>query len=184
MAFSNNIKITGFQLSSTEPMFSNRSWTGALITRSTNIQYYKLQFTMNFNQKDQAEVKQFLAQYSQARPFVMDLGYYGHYTGSQTGAIAATTTTSAGTYKVNVNSNSLEIGTLIQFANHPKIYRVIANTGTTLSVFPNLRQSVQAGETIRFNNLQGQFVLDIDNDYSMTVQNVMSLQLKATEYLG
>lgn len=181
MAFSSNIKTTGFQLSSTEPMYTNRSWNGALITRSTNIQYYNIQFTLNFNQKDHLEVQQFLAQYSQGRPFTMDLGYLSRYKGIQVAALSTTTTSPAGTYQVNTQPNNLEVGTLIQFANHSKIYRVIANTGTLLSLFPNLRAQVNTGETIKYNNIQGQFVLDPDNDYQIQVQNVMSIQLKATE---
>jgi len=183
MAFSSNIKTTNFQLSSTEPQYSNRSWNGSLITRSTNIQYYRIQFTLNFNQKDQQEIKEFLARYSQSQPFTMDLGYLSRYTGIQNGAVQTTSAATAGTYKINVNQNNLEVGTLVQFTNHSKIYRIIANSGTSISVFPNLRQQVQTGEPVRFNNIQGQFTLDTDNDYSMTVQNVMSIQLKATEYL-
>lgn len=183
MAFSQNIKITGFQLASTEPMYSNRAWNGSLITRSTNIQYYTIQFTLNFNQKDRGEVLQFVSQYSQAKPFTMDLGYLSRYTGSQTAAVSATAVAAVGTYQVLTNQNSLEVGTLVQFQNHAKIYRVIANNGTTVSLFPNLRQQVNTGEAMKFNNLQGQFVLDIDNDYSMQVQTSMSIQLKATEYI-
>ncbi|MGC1010319.1 hypothetical protein [Pantoea agglomerans] len=181
MAFSSNIKTTGFQLSSTEPMYTNRSWNGALITRSTNIQYYQIQFTLNFNQKDHGEIKQFLAQYSQGRPFTMDLGYLSRYTGIQVATLSTTTTSAAGTYQVTTQANNLEVGTLIQFSNHTKIYRVIANSGTVLSVFPNLRAQVNTGENIKYNNIQGSFVLDADNDYQMQVQNVMSIQLKATE---
>lgn len=184
MAFSNNIKVTGFQLTSTEPMYTNRAWNGTLITRSTNFQYYQIQFTLNFNQKDQAEIKQFLAQYSQARPFQIELGYLSNYMGAQSSALSATAVAAAGTYRINTQTNNLEVGSLIQFSNHSKIYRVIANTSGVLSIFPNLRQQVQTGENIKFNNIQGQFVLDTDNDYQIQVQNVMSIQLKATEYLN
>lgn len=183
MAFSNNIKTNGFQLASTEPMYSNRSWNGTLITRSTGIQYYTIQFTLNFNQKDQLEIKQFIAQYSQGKPFTMDLGYLSRYTGSQNTAVATTAVAAAGTYQVHTNSNNLEVGTLVQFTNHSKIYRVIANSGTVVSLFPNLRQQVNTGEVLKYNNIQGQFILDIDNDYSMHVQPLMTIQLKATEYI-
>jgi len=184
MAFSDNIKITGFQLSSTEPMYSNRSWNGTLITRSTNIQYYNLQFTMNFTQKNLAEVQAFIASYSQAKPFTMDLGYASQYNGTQTSALSATAVAAAGVYQVSTQTNSLEVGTLIQFTNHSKIYRVIANDGTTISIFPNLRQQVNTGENIKFNGIQGQFVLNIDNTYQIQIQNTMTLQVTATEYLN
>lgn len=184
MAFSNNIKVTGFQITSTEPMYTNRAWSGSLITRSTNIQYYNLQFTLNFSQENAPEVQKFIAQYSQGKPFQMDLGYLSQYKGVQTAAISASAVEAAGTYKISTTQNSLEVGSLIQFSNHAKIYRVIANTGTTISIFPNLRSQVNTGEPVKFNNLQGSFILDpTNNNYQMQVQKVMSVQLNAVEYI-
>jgi hypothetical protein len=179
--FSNNIKITDFQLTSTEPKYSNRSWTGTQIQRSTGIQYYQLQFTMNFHQKDSAEYERFIATYGQGRAFSMDLGHLSKYTGSQTTAVSSTAVSAIGTYQVKTTNNGLEVGTLIQFQNHKKIYRVIANTGTVLSLFPNLRQQVGLNENIRYQNIEGQFVLDVDNNHQLNIKTSMNITLKATE---
>lgn len=179
--FSTNIKVTDFQLTSTEPKYSNRSWTGTQIQRSTGIQYYQIQFTLNFNQKDSSEYQAFIAQYSQGKAFTMDLGFLSKYSGSQLTAVSSTAVAAKGVYQVSTNQNLLEVGSLIQFQNHKKIYRVIANTGTKLSIFPNLRQQVNLNEVIRYQNLEGQFVLDIDNDYQLNVKTAMSIQLKASE---
>ena len=47
-SFSNQIKITNFQIKSTEPVYSNQTWTGQRIMRSTGIQYYEIQFQLSF----------------------------------------------------------------------------------------------------------------------------------------
>jgi len=181
--FSNNIKVTDFQLSSQEPRYSNRSWTGTQITRSTGIQYYQINFTLNFNKKDILEYQNFIAKYGQGAPFKMDLGHLSTYRGVQNVAVAATAPAAKGVYQITCNSNVLEVGTLIQFQNHKKIYRVIANNGSTLSIFPNLRSNVTVGETVKYGNIEGAFTLDVDNDYKLNVQNVMSITLKASEEL-
>ncbi|MGX9299885.1 hypothetical protein IAQ00_13645 [Pantoea ananatis] len=179
--FSNNLKVTDFQLSSNEPRYSNRSWTGTQITRSTGIQYYQINFTLNFNKKDIQEYQNFIAKYGQGAPFNMDLGHLSIYKGSQNVAVAATAPAAKGVYQITCNSNQLEVGTLIQFQNHKKIYRVIANNGTTLSIFPNLRSNVAIGENVKFTNIEGSFTLDVDNDYKLNVQNVMNITFKASE---
>lgn len=45
--FTKNIKIGDFTLLSQEPRDSSRSWSGSQIQRSTVIQYYEIQFTLN-----------------------------------------------------------------------------------------------------------------------------------------
>ncbi|GAB6015554.1 MAG: hypothetical protein Lm2023SU_19120 [Serratia ureilytica] len=182
-SFSNNIKINGVTVSSTEPRYSNRSWTGVEVTRSTGIQYYKLEFTLTFKQQSIAEYNSFVAEYSRGKPFTFSLGHMGIYKGSQTGAVSASATAVKGSYQITSTANTLEIGSLIQFTNHSKIYRIIGRAGNVLQLFPNLRENVQTGETIFYNNLQGTFTLDIDNEYKVPVNNIMSVNLKATEYL-
>ncbi|TWY28635.1 hypothetical protein [Serratia marcescens] len=182
-SFSNNIKINGVSVSSTEPRYSNRSWTGTEVTRSTGIQYYKLEFTLTFKQQSLAEYQAFVAEYSRGKPFTFSLGHMGVYKGSQSGAVSASAQALKGSYQVSSTANTLEIGSLIQFTNHSKIYRIIGRAGNVLQLFPNLRENVQTGETILYNNLQGTFTLDIENEYKVPVNNIMSVNLKATEYL-
>ncbi len=72
---------------------------------------------------------------------------------------------------------------MVQFTNHTKIYRIIDRTNTSITVFPALRSSVQAGEIIKYNNIQLTAVLDADNEYKTPITNVVTLKLKATENL-
>ncbi|MCW6030163.1 hypothetical protein [Pantoea sp. JK] len=179
--FTKNIKIGDFTLSSQEPRYSNRSWTGSQLQRSTGIQYYEIQFTLNFNKKDIQEYQSFIAKYGQGAAFSMDLGHLSTYYGSQTASVRATAAAAKGVSAISCSANTLEVGTLIQFQNHKKIYRVINNASNVLTVFPPLRASVAINETVTYNNLQGSFVLDVDNDLKFNVENIMKITLKATE---
>lgn len=89
-SFSNQIKITNFQIKSTEPVYSNQTWTGQRIMRSTGIQYYEIQFQLSFNTASIGEVQNFLAQYSQGKPFTFSLGLLSTYRGTQTGSLTST----------------------------------------------------------------------------------------------
>jgi len=179
--FSNKIKINNVQLKSTEPMYSNKSWTGQRIIRSTGIQYYQISFQLTFNVKDRNEVMSFIAEHSQGKPFTLSLGHMGMYQGEQTGALESQSIATKGTRIVSTNANSMAVGELIQFQNHNKIYRIIDRTDTSLTLFPALQNTVQINEPITYNNLIIEAVLDPDNDYTMGITNVMNLQLKATE---
>jgi len=181
--FTNNIKISDFQLQSIEPSYSNKSWTGAQIRRSTGIQYYQLTFNIQLNQADRQEVLSFIAQYSQGKPFSTDLGYYSQYTGNQFATVSSTATVNKGGSVIPCTSNILEVGTLVTFQNSTKIHRIIANTGTSITVFPALRQNVQAGEVIRYQGITGTFIIDIDCDLNLPSKNIMNLNIKATEAL-
>lgn len=179
--FSQNIKIGDFTLSSVEPRYSNRSWAGTQIQRSTGIQYYSIQFTLNFNKKDIQEYQNFIARYGQGAAFTMDLGHLSTYRGSQTVPVRAAANAAKGVSAITCSANTLEVGTLIQFTNHKKIYRIIGKTSNVITVFPPLRASVAINENVIYNNLQGSFTLDVDNDLKLNVENVMKITLKATE---
>ncbi|MEG3135667.1 hypothetical protein SC206_19090 [Rouxiella sp. T17] len=181
--FSNNIKIDTFVLTDNAPLFSNQSWTGELITRSTGVQYYSISFQVNLHTRSRQELQQFIAQYGQGAPFEMSLGWYSTYTGAQTGAIAASKAAGANTYQISVAAgNKIEVGSIIQFTNHKKLYKVIANTGSVLSIFPNLKQPVQVGENIKYNALTGMFKLQMDNNaYATPSENLIQMTFKAIE---
>lgn len=179
--FSSNIKTSDFKLKSTEPSYSNKSWTGTQIRRSTGIQYYQISFNLQFNQADRQEVLNFIAQYSQGKPFVFDLGYFSQYTGKQFATVSSTATVNKGSTVIPCTSNVMEVGTLVTFQNSTKIHRIIASTGTSITVFPALRQNVQAGEVIRYQGITGTFIIDVDCDIDLPSTNIMSLQVKATE---
>ena len=180
-SFSNSVKVTNFQIKSVEPIYSNQTWTGQRIMRSTGIQYNQISFTLNFNPSALGEVNNFLAQYSQGKPFTLSLGVAGNYHGTQTGSLTASAAASKGTRVVSTSSNTLAVGEMVQFTNHKKLYKIIERTGTSITLFPALQNQVQASEIIIYNNLMIEAVLDPDNDYTMPIGNIMNITLKATE---
>lgn len=64
----------------------------------------------------------------------MSLGYYSVYTGAQTVQPVVLNPANASTYKVQATTK-FEVGTLIQFSGHKKIYRVLDNSNGYLSIF-------------------------------------------------
>ncbi|ROP61611.1 hypothetical protein EDF81_0082 [Enterobacter sp. BIGb0383] len=183
VTFSNQIKVNNFQIKSTEPIYSNQSWTGQRIIRSTGIQYYQIQFQLSFNIKERAEVTKFIAEYSQGKPFQMSLGHLSTYTGTQTGAVTVQTSVNKGSMIIPVSTNTLAVGEWIQFTNHKKIYRIVEQSASSITIFPALNSSVQASEPLFYDNLVIEAVLDTENDYSMPVETVSVLQLKAMEHI-
>lgn len=182
ITFSSKIKLSDFTLSSQSPQYSNQSWTGARIQRSTGVQWYTFNFTLNFNQRDRGEVLAFIAEHSQGKPFRMPLGYMSQYMGTQTGAVSVKNSVNRGVYKFTTNTTQhLEVGTMIQFSNHKKLYQIVANTGNDVSIFPALQANIQASETVFYNGLVIEAVLDVDNDYQLPVTNLVAVQFKCTE---
>lgn len=182
-AFSPNIKITNVSLSSTIPQYSQRAWSGVELRRSTGIQYYKLEFTLNFEIKNRGEVLAFITEYQQGKPFTLGLGHLSIYSGSQIGAVSVSKAAAKGTMVVNVSTNNLEKGTLIQFSSHKKIYQIIDKTANSITLFPQLRQGVSLNESVMYNNLMIEARLDVDQDFGMNIANVTSVQFQATENL-
>ncbi|MDA8518961.1 hypothetical protein [Citrobacter sp. Igbk 16] len=179
-----NVSISDFTLVDKSPQYSNKSWTGALIQRSTGVQWYEYQFTLSFNQSARNEVQQFLALHRQGKPFTMSMGHLSIYNGSQSGTVTSKANYQRGVYKVESNqAQTLEVGSMIQFANHKKLYTIVANTGSVLSLFPALQANVQIGETIFYNGLVIEGTLMPDNNYEMPVSNLVQMQFKCNEVI-
>lgn len=182
ITFSTGIKVSDFTLIDKAPQYSNTTWTGALIQRSTGVQWFEYQFALNFNPSDLLEVQSFIAQYQQGKAFEMSMGHLSQYRGKQTGALAVKTAVSRGIYKFQTTAtNKLEIGSLIQFRNHKKLYKVIANDGTNVSIFPALQANIQANEAVQYNALLIEGTLLPDNEYQITSTNIMKVQFKCKE---
>ncbi|EKB0514336.1 hypothetical protein OMZ99_001073 [Escherichia coli] len=181
--FTNAIKVSDVNLNSKQPMYEHQSWTGKKLQRSTGIQYYEMEFTLSFNIADRREVDNFLATYSLGKPFELSLGHLSTYTGTQTAAVTSTDAVAAGAIQITTNAQTLGVGDMVQFTNHTKLYRIIARTNTSITIFPALRSSVQANEVIKYNNLGITVVLDADNEYKFPITKVTSIKLKATENL-
>ncbi|HHA1559426.1 TPA: hypothetical protein ACOEBW_000371 [Enterobacter hormaechei subsp. xiangfangensis] len=181
--FTNSIKVSDVNLNSKQPMYEHQSWTGKKLQRSTGIQYYEMEFTLSFNIADRREVDNFLATYSLGKPFELSLGHLSTYTGTQTAAVTSTDAVAAGAIQITTNAQTLGVGDMVQFTNHTKLYRIIARTNTSITIFPALRSNVQANEVIKYNNLGITVVLDADNEYKFPITKVTSIKLKATENL-
>lgn len=183
MATITDFLISGFTVTDIQPQYKNQANSGRLITRSTGIQYFQVQFQVNVSISDRLQFQQFLAEYSQGKAFAMSLGYYSTYTGIQTGTIATIGSSVPGMNKVQLpTATKLEKGTLIQFSGHKKIYRILDNTSGVLTVFPNLRQPVQKSETVTYKDIQGTFILNMDkNQYEYKSEQVIQTQFTAIE---
>ncbi|EPB3479050.1 hypothetical protein ACRFZU_000522 [Escherichia coli] len=178
----NNALISEYTLTDNVPQFQNQTWSGETITRIVGTQYFTLSFKVTINKNNRQELANFYANYTNSKPFDMSLGWWGDYNGRQTGAVQATAARNAGATSIAVNTNSLEVGSLIQFGGHKKLYRIIANTGTTMTIFPGLIRSVQGGEVINYDNLKGSFILvPSQNGYNLPSTNVMEVTIQATE---
>ncbi|EMN5860206.1 hypothetical protein RJ495_005101 [Pluralibacter gergoviae] len=181
--FSNNIKITDVVLNSTIPQYSQRAWTGTELRRSVGIQYYKIQFTLNFEVTDRQEVQAFIAQYAQGKPFTLSLGHLAIYQGTQSGQVQATANVNKGSMVIPTNANTLNVGDLVQFSNHNKLYQIVEKNGNNLTIFPQLRQNVGINEIINYSGLQIEATLDVDQTFDMNIANVTQVQFKASENL-
>ncbi|CRY67018.1 Uncharacterised protein [Yersinia kristensenii] len=182
--FSKNILISDFVLTDNQPLYQNQSWTGQTISRSTGIQYYTIAFKIQATKQNRQEIQAFQAQYGLGRPFEHSLGWYSQYNGQQQVIVQSLQNSNAGSYIIKVPPNTkLEIGTIIQFTNHKKIYKIINNDGLgNLSIYPSLRKTVQLSENIKFNNIMGTFILQNNNDkIDYNSGNIITMSISAIE---
>lgn len=70
MATINDFLISDFIVSDVQPLYSNQANSGRLITRSTGIQYFRIEFTITLKTSDRLLLQQFLAQQSQGNHFL------------------------------------------------------------------------------------------------------------------
>ncbi|HCA3847275.1 TPA: hypothetical protein MPJ73_004148 [Enterobacter hormaechei] len=178
----NNTLISEFTLTDNIPQFQNQTWTGETITRVVGSQYFTLSFKVTLNKMNRAELANFYALYGQGRPFDMSLGWWSQYSGTQASQVQATAARAAGATSIAVNANTLEVGTVVQFNGHKKLYRIIANTGNVITIFPGLIKNIQLGELVKYDNIQGSFILTPQNAaYQMPSTNIMEVTINATE---
>ncbi|EHH7668541.1 hypothetical protein J8002_001904 [Salmonella enterica] len=163
---SKNIKISDFTLNSKQPFFKAQSISGKFQRRFTGIQFFEGEFTANYMAQHISEVKEFVAKHLFGRPFSVPLSYFTHYTGDVKELVTAAANTSRGGRKVTLSNfrGTLKAGTVIQFENHKKLYTITEDVkgNGEMKLFPNLRQNVLAGETIRYQNPEGEFILKTD----------------------
>lgn len=181
-----DVKITDVKLSSNAPYFSNRSVSGRYQKRYLGVQFFELELTLNYMEKDTSKVKRFLALHQQSQPFEFDLSYYARYEGSVQGLLQTGQAAAPGSrlIKLGVFNGTLEAGTTIQFQNHSKLYTVTEDvkTGGTLKIFPSLRGQVQLGEQILYKNPKGKFILT-NEKLDFDIKNISTMKIKATEVI-
>ncbi|MES3530077.1 hypothetical protein [Enterobacter hormaechei] len=178
----NNALISEFMLMDNIPQYQNQTWTGETITRVVGSQYFTLSFKVTLNKMNRAELANFYALYGQGRPFDISLGWWSDYNGTQASQVQATAARAAGATSVAVNANTLEVGTVVQFTGHKKLYRIIANSGNVITIFPGLIKNIQLGEVMKYDNIQGSFILTPQNAaYQMPSTNIMEVTINATE---
>ena len=178
----NNALISEYVLSDNIPQYQNQTWSGETITRMVGVQYFTLSFKVTLNKKYRNELANFYASYAYGKPFDMSLGWWGSYTGTQTSGIQATGARAAGATSIAVTQNTLEIGSLVQFNGHKKLYRVVGSNGDTITIFPGLTRAIQTSEVLKYDNLQGSFILTPQNaTYQLPSTNVIEVTIQATE---
>lgn len=184
--FSKLVKLTDVKLTSNAPFFSNRAISGKFQKRFIGVQFFELEFNVNYQCEQTQEIKRFIATHQQSQPFEFDLSYQTKYEGTAEGVIRSQQNAASGNRQVTLGAfkGVLEAGTLIQFENHSKLYTVTEDvqSGGSMKLFPNLRAQVQVGEEIRYRSPKGRFVLTNDK-FPYDIKSISKLQIKATEVL-
>lgn len=107
-----NVNITGVSLKSIQPQYSQKSWSMIEIRRSSFMQQFQIEFTLQFNMnKDGAgtgEVQAFLAKYSQGAFFDFPMGLMD-YSGKVTGSVTSTVNTPKGYADITLSNANLEV---------------------------------------------------------------------------
>lgn len=180
------VKITDVRVTSNAPYFSNRAVSGKFQKRFTGVQFFELEFSINYMSQDTKHVQKFIAEHQQSKPFEFNMSYLTDYKGSAQGLITASIASAKGARKVTLGAFSgvLEAGTLVQFQNHSKLYTVTEDVQSNgeMKLFPNLRGNVQLGETVKYRNATGRFFMTNEN-IPMNIQSLSKLDIKATEVL-
>lgn len=184
MLSNTNVKLTDVKLTSNAPFFGNRAVSGKYQRRYTGIQYYSLDFSANYMSNDTSIVQNFIAKHMYGRPFEFNISYAGQYTGTARGSVKSTQTLQPGARQVVVNgfTGTLEAGTIIQFENHKKLYTVTEDvvSGKPMKLFPALIKNVQNGETVKYQNPRGEFILTNDS-IPYDLKSISKISFTATE---
>lgn len=166
MLSNTHVKIRDVKLTSNAPFFANRAVSGKYQRRYTGIQFYSLDFTVQYQSEHLPLVKKFVAEYMYGRPFDFNISYAGQYNGSAQGTISCSQSLNPGARQVTIQgfSGVIEAGTIVQFQNHKKLYTVTQDTraGQPMKLFPQLISNVQASEQVIYRNPVGRFVLTTD----------------------
>ena len=172
------------ELQDNAQIFTSQTFTGKVQRRFSGVQFYTLKFTANYNKKDIGVVKKFVAEHRFGKPFNVPLPKYSGNVSTATGTIQVALQATPGSRKIRLGAFTgvLEAGTVVQFSNHKKLYTLVSDVRANgeMQIMPNLRQSVQAGEMLTYNNINGQFIMTNDN-IKWPQTEIQKVEFEATE---
>lgn len=176
---------TELTINSVAPFFANKSASGKTLRRFTGIQWYESKITVNFIGEDQYLFDEWLAEYRYGKPFTIPLykSINLQYRGNQTALCNVSSVAPSGAREIPV-SVLLEKGTKFTFANHTKVYEVtdVDPVTKTILIFPNLRESVQAGELINYRTPVLTLMVT-SNDFEQDLKQTSYSEFEAIEVL-
>jgi hypothetical protein len=163
------------QISSLSFNLMSESLSGRRQVRAIGGQRWAL--TASYNPMTRAEFMPvyafILAQNGQFETFQFVPPVVGSTSGTATGSITTNTTVSIGATTVSLTglTGVLKAGDYIKFANHTKVYMLMADRSGagTVAIQPPLVSAVASGQGVTYNNVP--FTVRLDNDlqqYSLT----------------
>lgn len=176
---------TELTISSTAPFFANKSASGKTLRRFTGTQWYEAKITTNYVGEDQYLFDEWLAEYRYGKAFTFPMykAINMKYRGKQTSLCNVSAAVPGGAREIPV-SVLLEKGTKFTFANQTKVYEVtdVDQAKKTMLIFPNLRNSVQAGELINYRTPVLTLMITT-NDFEYDLKQTTSTEIEAIEVL-
>lgn len=176
---------TELTMKSIAPFFANKSASGKTLRRFTGIQWYESRITVNYVGEDQHLFDEWLAEYRYGKPFSFPMhnSINMKYRGTQTSLCNVTALVPSGAREIPV-SVLIEKGTKFTFANHTKVYEVteVDPVSQSILIFPNLRDSVQAGELINYRTPVLTFMITT-NDFEHDLKQTTSTDIDVIEVL-
>lgn len=176
---------TEIRVNSIAPFFANKSASGKTLRRFTGIQWYETTVTVNYVGEDQYLFDEWLAEYRYGKPFTFPMykAINLMYRGKQSSLCNVTASVPGGAREIPV-SVLIEKGTKFTFANQTKVYEVtdIDPVTQTMMIFPNLRNSVQAGELINYRTPVLTLMVT-SNDFEYDLKQTTYTEFDATEVL-
>lgn len=181
--FNNNDLKIGVTLKSVAPFFNNRTASGKFSRRYSGIQYFEMDINLQFQGEKQYIFDQWLSEYRYGKPFSFPISKSINlkYRGTQTSLCTVTAPSMAGGRKL-ITTVSLEPGTRFTLTNQTKVYEVVSydNQTKTMTIFPNLREQVAAGEIMNYQNPQMKLVVT-NGTIETDLEQIVRLKITATE---
>lgn len=193
MSFPTSPSFKTVKLVSESPTLVSESASGKLQARQIAGQRWS--FTASYPAMTRAEFAPVLGFIMQQRgrlnAFTVQIPIIKDSLSSATGTLAANGSASAGATSVTVDgvTGALEIGDLVKFNNHDKVYMVVGTTETSgnttnITIEPPLRASVADDEEVIYNSVPMKVKLNNDvQEFSIGVDSLIGYELDFIEAL-